>query len=106
MSREKKKLKKALSGTKVPTLEDFMAMDKNERMNLAHDLQEDSEKVQRYMMEEVAFEMNECSVCFKKFPTKIKETEVFFKKYCDTHFPKAQEVQQKVRRTIEEIFKK
>jgi hypothetical protein len=106
MSREKKKLKKALSESKVPTLDQFMAMDPKERMHLAHDLQEDSEKVQKYMMEETAFEMNECSVCFRKFPTKLKETQLFFKKYCDECFPKQQEVQQKARRTIEEIFKK
>lgn len=106
MSREKKKLKKALSESKVPTLDQFMAMDPKERMHLAHDLQEDSEKVQAHMMEEVAFEMNECSVCFKKSPTKMKETQLLFKKYCDDCFPKAVEVQQKVRRTIEEIFKK
>lgn len=105
MSKEKKKLRKVLSGLKVPKDEEFFSMSREEQMRVCGTLLDDSDRVQTHMMEEVAFQMNECSVCFKKFPTKTKETEVFFKKYCDDHFPHAPEVQQKARRTIEDIFK-
>lgn len=90
----------------IPTDDQFINMSNNEKMEVVNNQLKERDTIQSYMMEETAFEMNECSSCGKKHPCKIKETNIFFKKYCDKCFPNQPEVKQKIKRTIEDIFKR